>query len=157
MLMVFGAVGAICFSFYIKKTFNYSTAIKVIAVGSTLLLIFLCVWLNTTNGKILTTVIISMMGFIVTPLIPLCYDLGCELSFPLGEAQVTGLLNGGAMIWAFIASTFVSTIFGYGTKGSSLTTMGALSMFILGGSILFFCIHMNLKRQSFEQAAKVES
>jgi len=98
-----------------------------------------------------------MMGFIVTPLIPLCYDLGCELSFPLGEAQVTGLLNGGAMIWAFIASTFVSTIFGYGTKGSSLTTMGALSMFILGGSILFFCIHMNLKRQSFEQAAKVES
>jgi FLVCR family feline leukemia virus subgroup C receptor-related protein len=116
VLMGAGVIGSITFSLYIKKTFNYGKAIRTVAVGSVLLMTLLCFWLNTSNGKVVTTIIIAAMGFIITPIIPICYELGSELAFPMGEAQVTGLLNGAGMFWAFVASSTLSSVFGYGSK-----------------------------------------
>jgi hypothetical protein len=116
------------------------------------MLSILCIWLNTLNVKILTTIIISIMGFIITPVVPISYDLGCELSFPMGEAQVTGLLNGGALLWAFISSSFVAAVIGFGTQRQSLITMVTLSLFILFGSILFFFVKIVLKRHEYEHS-----
>lgn len=82
--MVIGTLGAIVFSIYIKKTFNYRMTLKVISIGSITMLGLLCLWLNTYNFKIITTLIISCMGFLLTPIVPICYELGCELAFPLG-------------------------------------------------------------------------
>ncbi len=31
-------------------------------------------------------------GFFTIPLVPLSYDLGCEITFPVGEALSTGIL-----------------------------------------------------------------
>jgi FLVCR family feline leukemia virus subgroup C receptor-related protein len=116
VLMGAGVIGSIIFSLYIKKTFNYRMVIRIIAIGSILLMGLLCFWLNTYNDKVVTTILIAIMGFIITPIIPICYDLGSELAFPMGEAQVTGLLNGAGMLWAFIVNSILSCIFGYGTK-----------------------------------------
>lgn len=115
MLMIIGTIGAIVFSLYIKKTSNYKTTTRIIAIGSPVMLIILCGWLNLVNVKFLTTLIISVMGFLLTPVVPLSYDLGCELAFPMGEAQVTGLLNGGAMLWAFLSSSLITAVVGFGT------------------------------------------
>ena len=65
----------------------------------------------------------------------------------MGEAQVTGLLNGGALLWAFISSAFVSSVIGYGTTKASLLTIIVLSIFILFSAILFFFVKIDLKRQ----------
>ena len=75
--MVVGTVGAILFSLYIKKTYNYKLALKITSFGSFIVLLILCFWLNTANVKAITAIIISIMGFIVTPTVPICYDLGC--------------------------------------------------------------------------------
>jgi len=115
MLMIIGTIGAIVFSLYIKKTSNYKITTRIIAIGSPVMLIILCGWLNLVNVKFLTTLIISVMGFLLTPVVPLSYDLGCELAFPMGEAQVTGLLNGGAMLWAFLSSSLITAVVGFGT------------------------------------------
>lgn len=147
--MLIGTIGAVSFSIYIKKTYNFSFIVRLISIGSVSMLSILCIWLNTYNVKILTTIIISIMGFIITPVVPISYDLGCELSFPMGEAQVTGLLNGGALLWAFISSSFVAAVIGFGTQRQSLITMVALSIFILFGSILFFFVKIVLKRHDF--------
>lgn len=77
LLMLVGTFGAITFSIYIKKTFNYKLALRSIAIASVAMLLLLCLWLNTINGKLGTSIIISILGFVLTPLIPLSYDLGC--------------------------------------------------------------------------------
>ena len=38
------------------------------------------------------------MGFTALPLLPLSFDLACELTFPIGEALTTGLLMTGGQI-----------------------------------------------------------
>lgn len=149
--MLVGTLGAIAFSVYIKRTYNFSLALRVIAMASGIVLMLLCLWLDTINGKVGTSVIISLLGFVLTPLVPLCYDLGCELAFPLGEAQVTGLLNGGALLWAFIASGLVASTVGFSSGRSSLMTMIILSFFVLSGAILFFMVKVVLKRHEYEQ------
>jgi FLVCR family feline leukemia virus subgroup C receptor-related protein len=153
--MVFGTAGAILFSLYIKRTFNYTRALRVASIGSTVMLMLLCLWLNTANVKAVTSIVLAVMGFIVTPVIPICYDLGCELSFPMGEAQVTGLLNGGGLMWAFISSAFVSGVIGYGSTKSSLIIILTLSGFVLGAAVLFFFLKIDLKRRNYE--AEMES
>lgn len=75
--MVVGTVGAILFSLYIKRTSNYKLAIRVTSFGSFIMLLVLCLWLNTANVKAVTAIIIAVMGFVVTPTVPICYDLGC--------------------------------------------------------------------------------
>lgn len=147
--MMVGTCGAISVSIYIKRTFNFRLALRSIAVASVGSLLLLCLWLNTINIKFVTSFIISLLGFVLTPLVPVSYDLGCELAFPLGEAQVTGLLNGGALLWAFIASTLVATTVGFSSGQSSLLTMIILSIFILTGAVLFFLIKINLKRHEY--------
>lgn len=39
-----------------------------------------------------------IMGFAALPLLPLSFDLACELTFPIGEALTTGLLMTGGQI-----------------------------------------------------------
>lgn len=77
MLLLFGTIAAVVFSFYIKKTYNYKRVLKVVSRGSALLLLILCIWLNSANAKIITTLIITLMGAFITPTVPICYDLGC--------------------------------------------------------------------------------
>lgn len=43
------------------------------------------------------------MGATLTPLIPLSFDFGCEIVFPVGEAQVTGILMTGGQIVGIIS------------------------------------------------------
>lgn len=149
--MLAGTCGAITFSLFIKRTYNFSLALRIITVGSTFMLSVLCLWLNSTNAKPITTLIISLLGFFLTPLVPISYDLGCELAFPMGEAMVTGLLNGGALLWAFITSTIIASTVGFNSSQSSLMTMIVLTLFILAGSLLFLRIDIHLKRHSYEQ------
>lgn len=64
----------------------------------------------------------------------------------MGEAQVTGLLNGGSLLWAFVSSAFVSSVFGFGSTKSSLLIIIVLSIFVLLAAVLFFFVQIDLKR-----------
>lgn len=61
---------------------------------------------------------------------------------------MTGLLNGGALLWAFFASTFVASVFGFENSSSSLITMFLLSIFIFTGALLFQRTKIILKRHN---------
>lgn len=150
LLIVFGTIAAVLLSIYIKKTYNYQLVLRAVSMGSAILLIILCIWLNSINSKVVTTFIITLMGAVITPTVPICYDLGCEISFPMGEAQVTGLLNGGAMLWAFLSSLFVASVFGYGSTGSSMLIMAFLSIFVILSAVIFSFVKIDLKRRNYE-------
>lgn len=72
----------------------------------------------------------------------------------MGEAQVTGLLNGGAMLWAFLTTIFVTAVFGYGSTSSSLLIMGFLSIFVIMSAIIFSFVKIDLKRRNYETQQK---
>jgi hypothetical protein len=78
----------------------------------------------------------------------LCYDLGCELAFPMGEAQVTGILNGASLFFTFITTLIISSAIGFGKKSDTIIVMFAFMGFLLGGCFLFFKVKINLKRKN---------
>lgn len=96
----------------------------------------------------ITIAIIGLVGFCCTPIIMLCYDLGCELAFPMGEAQVTGILNGASLFFTFITTLIISSAIGFGKKSDTTIVMFAFMGFLLGGCFLFFKVKINLKRKN---------
>ena len=76
--------------------------------------------------------------------------MGCELAFPVGEAQITGILNGGALIWAFLSDSLLTIAVGFDSKGRSIVFMVILIIFIAIGTVLGFMVKLKLKRKEFE-------
>lgn len=91
------------------------------------------------------------MGFNLIPMVPISYDLGCELSFPVGEAQVVGIVTGGAMIYTVVLSLTISAAVGFGTPKQSAICMGIYIGLSLIGCILYSFVKINLKRRDHEQ------
>lgn len=91
------------------------------------------------------------VGFTITPLIPISFDLGCELAFPIGEAQIIGLLNGGSMILAFILTSIITAAIKFQTQAQATMAMIVYIVLVAAGSICFFFLKIDLKRRKAEQ------
>ena len=155
-MLVMGVAGSIVFSIYLKKTGNYRRALRIIVVLSFCIIVALEVWLSLSAGLGITIIIIGFVGFCCTPIIMLCYDLGCELAFPMGEAQVTGILNGASLFFTFLTTLIISSAIGFGKKTDTTIVMFTFMAFILAGCILFFRVKIILKRKNLE-SGKLDS
>jgi FLVCR family MFS transporter 7 len=50
-------------------------------------------------------ILMSLLGFFMVPVMPLSFELACELSFPVGEAIAAGMLvTGGQLIGIIIVN-----------------------------------------------------
>lgn len=76
-MLIMGVLGSIVFSIYIKKTSNYKKAIRAIVIFSLIAMSLLFVWLNVSASIAITLILIGALGFVCTPVITICYDLGC--------------------------------------------------------------------------------
>lgn len=72
-LMVFGIIGSILVSLYLKKTNNYKIALNVVVFGSALMIILVTFWMNTVRWKGITTILICLLGLAGNPLMSICY------------------------------------------------------------------------------------
>ena len=150
-LIVFGVIGSIVFSLYLKKTKNYSNAVAKITRYSLALMIANTIWLNLV-GKLGGTILLAIfLGFMFTPLVPVSYDLGCELAFPIGEAQVIGIMNGGAMLLTFFLTLFLSSAIGFGQRHHSAQIMTIYIILLAIGTLLYGKVEIILKRTEFEE------
>lgn len=151
VLIITGVIGSICFSLYIKYTANYKRAIRIIPSSSLLFMILTCIMLNTTHSLALTFLLVACIGFSFSPLVPISYDLGCELCFPIGEAQVIGILNGGAMIFTFVLTIVTTSTISFENKQNSLTVLIVYIVLIFVGTLVYFFIKIDLKRRKAEK------
>ncbi len=151
-LLVSGVAGSVVYTIYIKKTIKYKNAI---VCATTLAIIFM-----VTNGilmnvvpeqKILISFLILGMGFNLVPMVPISYDLGCELTFPVGEAQVVGIIAGLSMIYTAILSLTISSAVGFGTAKQSGICMIIYIILFMMGSVLYCTVDIKLKRRDHEQ------
>lgn len=79
-----GVIGAIVWSLYLKKTTNYKLTIRAIPTISVVVMIGICIALNVSAHITVVFILGGAVGFSVTPIMPISYDLGCEMSFPIG-------------------------------------------------------------------------
>ena len=87
------------------------------------------------------------MGFNLIPMVPISYDLGCELSFPVGEAQVVGIVTGGAMLYTVVLTLTITAAVGFGTPiQSAICMIIYISLFLIGGG-LYCMVEIKLKRR----------
>lgn len=151
ILLIFsGVIGSIIFSLLLKKTSNYRMVLSCLLGGTICAITCFPINILFGNWKIVTIIAFTVLGFFMTPIIPVSYDLGCELAFPMGEAQVTGFLNGAALLWAFLIGLIMSLIIGYGDSHKSLFWILGLFVLIMSGALLLKTVKLNLKRKDFE-------
>lgn len=110
-------------------------------------MIGICIALNAGAHMVIVFILGGLVGFSVTPIMPISYDLGCELSFPIGEAQVTGLLNGGAQILAFILTLIISAAVKFKTQGQSMAVMIIYIVLVAIGTVFYYFVKIDLKRR----------
>jgi hypothetical protein len=66
----------------------------------------------------------------------------------MGEAQVTGILNGGSLFFTFLTTLIISSAVGFGEKTNTMVVMIIFMAFILGGCFVFFKVKIILKRKN---------
>jgi asparagine N-glycosylation enzyme membrane subunit Stt3 len=84
ILIVMGVLGSIAWSLYLKKTTNYQFPIRAVPTMSIILMIVISIFLATKAPLPVIFITGGALGFSFTPILPISYDLGCELSFPIG-------------------------------------------------------------------------
>ena len=77
VLIISGVVGSICWSLYLKKTTNYRLTIRAIPTISMVVMVLICIALNTHARAAVIFILGGMIGFSITPILPISYDLGC--------------------------------------------------------------------------------
>jgi hypothetical protein len=67
----------------------------------------------------------------------------------MSETMVAGFLNAGSLLWAFLASGFVTSVFGYDSIKSSMLIMIFLSTLVLLSALSFNFLKVDLKRRHY--------
>jgi FLVCR family MFS transporter 7 len=84
LLIVFGAVGAVLASLYLNRTQKYKKTIMICTIGACSTLILFGLQLHFFPTVYVMVCFVALMGFFVVPIIPLSYQIGCEVAFPIG-------------------------------------------------------------------------
>ncbi len=72
-----GVIGSIVWSMYLKKTTNYKFTIRALPLLSVTVMSMICIALNINASIVIIFLLGGLIGFSVTPIIPISYDLGC--------------------------------------------------------------------------------
>ena len=104
-MIVAGLIGAGCFGYYVEVTKLYKTSILICLTGF-MASIFMMAFVLYSYNIAWCGLACFLMGFGALPLLPLCFDLACEITFPVGEAFTTGLLMTGGQIVGVIEVLF---------------------------------------------------
>lgn len=62
---------------------------------------------------------------------------------------MVGILNGGALFWAFIMDSILTAAIGFGTKTKTIVFMFVLILFLITGAIIYLKTEIILKRKQF--------
>lgn len=73
MLILFGTVGAVLGSFYLKKTREYRRLFRFCSLGALSLIIMLAFQLIAIDSVALIKINVGVIGFFLTPIIPTSY------------------------------------------------------------------------------------
>lgn len=83
-LIFSGVTGSILASLYVKKTLFYKRVLVGLCLMSLIFMVLETGILILIDSTMITFIGICLIGFCATPILPITYDLGCEVAFPVG-------------------------------------------------------------------------
>ena len=88
------------------------------------------------------------------PLIPLSFDYGCEIMFPIGEAQVSGIILNAGQIMGLVFIIIAQSVFDLSSdnKDSAFNTMFMVNLILLLCCLTYCFFNSPLKRTKLEQS-----
>ncbi|CDW85706.1 major facilitator superfamily protein [Stylonychia lemnae] len=142
-----GIVGGILISFFLTRKPRYkffSILITVMTFGTA--------YFATVNFSYEYLMVASAInGFFSMGVFSVAYELGVEMSFPIGEATSGGLTNSVANVIGFVLVIAMTPILERGQSQDVLTTILILLGILLISSLLFAFTKFDLRRINYEQ------
>lgn len=85
-----GLIGSPLWGVYVGKTKKYRSSLLILSSLSALVL-FSLLFIGPKGNPYITGVGIGLYGFFTTPMLPILFELCCELTFPVAEANAGGI------------------------------------------------------------------
>ena len=150
VLIIFGLMGSIIIGLLVSKGNHYKFWLIICTLGYIISVIIMIFLLDQQNIYILLIAII-ILGFFGLPILPISFELACEINFPIGETFTCGLLVSFVQIIAIICSVVLEIFLRDGTKEESYIILAILDgVLILGGGFMIF-VKENLRRKKVER------
>ncbi len=117
------------------------------------------------SSRLLTTVLVALLGFFILAIVAVGLDYGCEVSYPVPAHNSTGVMNAYSHIWCTIQLVAASLILSKtGEKSQSVANRmraAAVSLVIivvaLGGLIGAVCSREDLRKHRLDAQAKASA
>ena len=134
LAIFFGLVGSAVAGVFVTKTMKYKVTLMSILVSSAISFIILLLSLEWgTLGLVCGAV--SLFGFCLMPILPIGFELGCELTFPVGEATINGIMNCSGQVFGILQ---ILIAFAFGNSPYLVIFMGVFCV-TLGTVFVLFC------------------
>lgn len=107
--------------------------------------------------------LVVCQGIVFIPLQPLTIDYGSDTMFPIGEAQITGVMLSVGQIFGILFMEVAQLIFGLGyddvdqRQASFKSVKSFCNSFLAVGSIVLLLQNGELKRAKLEQGGKKDT
>lgn len=98
-----------------------------------------------SKGIIVVYIVSGLLGFFMTGLLPVGFELAAELTYPEPEGTSAGLLNAGSQVFGIIFTSVYSVLF---KEFGDMWANVVMCFMLLLGTILTACIRPNLRRQA---------
>lgn len=89
---VFGIMGAVGHGIYLGYTQKFKTSLLFISIGSTIAYTLLLIVIGLKMFWLVLT-LCAVLGFFILPIASVGMEFTCEISYPTGEASVSGILT----------------------------------------------------------------
>lgn len=109
VLILFGLIGSGIMAGIVGKYKVYKKGLVALYIGGVLVSVAFALTLLLENMYV-TACVCAVFGFLMVPVLPISYEFGCELTYPVGEAMTGGLLNVGGMLWGIIQIIITSLL-----------------------------------------------
>ena len=133
LIILSGLIGSGVVSVIVSKTRAYKKTIVVMFITSIVMGLVYALTLPLESLPV-TTIVVFVFGFIMTPVLPVSYELGCEVTYPIGEAMSGGLLNTGGQIIGILQ---VIIMYFVAQKSVFAANMQIIAFLVLGTASTF--------------------
>ena len=131
LIIISGLIGSGVVSVIVTKTRAYKITIATMFTASVAmgLVYVFSLWAESFP---VTATVVFLFGFIMTPVLPVSYELGCEVTYPIGEAMSGGLLNTGGQAVGIVQVGIIALLAQYSVFAANLQMIPFLCLGAVG-------------------------
>lgn len=154
VLIVFGLLGSAIVCLWVAATNLYKLSLILCTIGY-FIAVFMIGFCAFSYNVYIVLIPVIFLGFFGFPILPICFEVGCEVTFPVGEAFSTGLLVSSSQILATVATIILEFVFTEQTKESAAICFGIFFILVVSGIVFLVLLKEEFKRTQFEGKKRI--